>query len=69
MQGDFSNFGIDWDQLPSSNDADVEFSEPILQCSEIDMEILQDNFDPLTPCTDYGVGTYLDVRNFLLSLH
>jgi hypothetical protein len=47
----------------------VELVELVSQFSELEMEILRENFDPLTPCDDYGVELYLEVKDYLLSLH
>ena len=47
----------------------MELVQLVSQFSELEMEILRENVDPLTPCDDYGVELYLEVKDFLLSLH
>eukprot|EP00731_Ephydatia_muelleri_P032633 Em0024g177a len=61
-------FGIDWEEFCEGHDIEsVEVPETDCPCSDHDMVIatLRENFDPLCPCDDYGISSYLNVKDFL----
>ena len=64
------NFGIDWEELPADqyNITTVEIAETSCPISDLNMSVLQENFDPLMCCDDYGTSIYLSVRDFILNL-
>ena len=59
---------MDWDELPANHETenDVMVPETTCPCSDEEMAILRDYYDPLASCDDYGVSTYLNVKDFIM---
>ena len=70
MQNAVESFGIDWEELPDEYTVEaVEVQETVCPCSDVDMALLRQNFDPAVCCDDYGISLYIGVRNFILETH
>lgn len=67
FQQNFSSFGIDWEELPLPTDDCVLPDDVETSCAFSEMEI-HNQFDPLSPCDDYGITLYLNAREFLHQL-
>ena len=68
LKEDAEDFGIDWDG-PSIIE-DVESVEvPVVQCplQSQQLAILRSHIDPLSDCTDFGVGLYLATREIIVA--
>ena len=69
MQGQWHEYGIDWDgPLPDENDDDfaqVEVPETRNPLSEDNFRELVQSIDPLSPSESYGADIYLSVVSFI----
>ena len=69
MQEEAINFGLDWEELPTLYETvDVQVPETMSPCSDEEMEILRGSYDSLACCDDYGISTYIHVKNFIMRM-
>ena len=69
MQEEAINFGVDWEELPTQcEEVDVQLPVTMFPCSDDQMEILRGSYDPLDCCDDYGISTYIRVKNFIMRM-
>ena len=66
MQDEASNFGLEWEELLTQCEtAHVVLPDTLSPCSDEEMVVLRNSYDPLASCNDYGISTFMNVKMFI----